>query len=136
MYRQNHLIRLRTVSQSLVLVTEPKQLLFAVALANVHAEVDEGSIYRVRHSVRVSLVRRTFNGHGTMVIRRTGRTPGAVFLFYTERDSAVITDTVVAACLPGRTGEATADTLRRKLTDYTVRGNTVNRMIAGTVFVR
>jgi len=52
-----------------------------------------------------------------MVIRRTGRTPGAVFLFYTERDSAVITDTVVAACLLGRTGEATADTLRRKLTD-------------------
>ena len=103
MYRQNHFIRLRTVRHSLILITEPEQLLFAVALANVHAEVDEGSVHSVRHSVRMSLVGRTFDGHGTMVIRRTGRTPGAVFLFYTERDSAVITDKLVKLfCREGR----------------------------------
>ena len=41
MYSQNHLIGLRTVRQSLVLVTEPEQLLFTIALSNVHAKVNE-----------------------------------------------------------------------------------------------
>ncbi len=48
------------------------------------------------------------------------------FLFYAKRDFPVFANTIVAACLTSRAGKAAADALRRKLTDHTMRSDTVN----------
>ena len=61
---QDHFVGLGGVIQGLVLVAQPKQLGFAIALADVHAELDEGLIDHILERIRFCAVAGALNGHG------------------------------------------------------------------------
>ena len=92
----------------------------------IDAELDERVIYGTVHGIRLIHVAGAFDGDSPLVIGIAGRTPAAVLFLDTERYPPIRTDSVVAACLTACAGEAAADALRRKLTDHTMRCDTVD----------
>ena len=97
---QHHLVRFRGVVQRLGLISQPEQLGFAVALADVGAKFNEPLVHHILKSVRLGVVAGTLNSDGSLVISIGGRAPGAVFLLHIHSDPAVHANAVVAACLP------------------------------------
>ena len=75
MYSDYHLIRLRIVVKSLVLITKPDKLLLTITLADINAKLDKSIINLAVHSVRVSGVAGAFNSNCSLVICITGRAP-------------------------------------------------------------
>lgn len=77
---QNHLAGLRLIGESLVLITEPDEFRFSVALANVYAQGDEFLIDRISERIRLCGIGRAFDGDRPLIVGVGGRTPGTVFL--------------------------------------------------------
>ena len=127
MYRQHHFIELRFIGEGLILITQPQELALAVTLTNINAQVHEGRIHSVIERIRSSIVGRTLDGDGLLVVLATGRTPRTVFLLNAHRDTTVSADTVATRLSRGADKTAT-DTLCGELTHYAVRRDTVNRM--------
>ena len=123
---QHHFICRRSIVECLIFITQPQELLLPVTLADIDTELDERVIYGTVHGIRLIHVAGTFNGDRPLVIGIAGRTPAAVLFLDTKRHATVRTDAVVAACLTARAGKAAADALRRKLTDHTMRCDTVD----------
>ena len=97
---QHHFIRLRIVAQRFRLISKPEQLGFTVALADIHAELDESLIHNILKRIRLGGVGCALNGDCPLVICIAGRAPAAVFLLHIHPDSSVCADAIVAACLP------------------------------------
>ena len=97
---QNHLVGFRGVVQRLGLISQPEQLGFAVALADVGAKFNEPLVHHILKSVRLGVVAGTLDSDGSLVISIGGRAPRAVFLLHIHSDPAVHANAVVAACLP------------------------------------
>ena len=97
---QHHLVRFRGVVQRLGLITQPEQLGFAVAPADIGAKLDESLVHHILESVRLGVVAGTLDGDSSLVVGCGGGAPGAVFLFHIHPDPTVHADAVVAACLP------------------------------------
>lgn len=120
MNRQHHLICRRGVIESFILVRQPNEFRFPVALADVSAELDETGVDRIVHRVRVEVVAGALDGDSSLVILPAGRTPAAVLFLDTKRHSAILADAVVAACLTARIDEAPTDAFRTQPTNDTV----------------
>ena len=135
MNRQHHLICRRGVIESFILVRQPDEFRFPVALADVGAELNEAGVDRIVHSIGVKIVAGALNGNGSLVILPAGRTPATVLLLDTKRHSAVLADAVVTACLTARADEAPADAFRTQLTNNTVGRDAVDavRSLPGVV---
>ena len=73
--RQDHLVRSGGVSQRLVFVAQPQELPFSVALADVHAQLDERLVNNVPEGVRLRGIRGAFDGDGTLVVGAGGGAP-------------------------------------------------------------
>lgn len=123
---QDHFVGLGGVIQGLVLVAQPKQLGFAIALADVHAELDEGLIDHILERIRFRAVAGALDGHGPLVVGIGGRTPAAVLLLNVHTDTTVKADAVVAAGLLGGRREDAAQRLHAALADHAVRRDAVD----------
>ena len=133
---QHHFICRRSIVECLIFITQPQELLLPITLADINAELDKRVIYGTVHGIRLIHVAGAFDGDRPLVIGIAGRTPAAVLFFDTKRHTAVCADAVVAACLTARAGEAAADAFRRKLTDHTMRCDTVDAVCPLSGMVR
>ena len=97
---QNHLVGFRGVVQRLGPISQPEQLGFAVAPADIGAKLDESLVHHILKSVRLGVVAGTLDGDSSLVVGCGGGAPGAVFLFHIHPDPTVHADAIVAACLP------------------------------------
>lgn len=112
---QHHLIRLRLIRERLVLVSQPQELFLAVSLADVRAEGDQLLVDHILKGIRLSRIGRALNGDSPLVVCIGRRTPGAVLFLYIHSDSAILADTVVAACLFGNRQEDIPQCFHRAL---------------------
>ena len=76
MHGQDHLAGLRFVIQRLVLIAKPQELRLAVALTDIHAQLDERLINDVTERIRLCGVGRALDGDCPLVVGIRGRTPG------------------------------------------------------------
>ena len=81
---QHHLIRLRLITECLILITQPEELFLAVALADIHAELNERLIDHILKRIRLRGVGRTLDSDRPLVIGIAGRTPAAVLFLDTK----------------------------------------------------
>ncbi len=123
---QYHLIRLRGVAQRFRLIFQPEQLGFAVALTDIHAELDERLVNDVLDRIRFGGIGSALNGDGSLVVCVGGRTPRTIFLLHIHTDPSVCADAVVAAGLTGCRIKNITQRFHTALTHHAVWRDTVN----------
>ena len=123
---QDHLICLRCIGQRRILVAEPQEFLFPVALADIYAELDQRLVDHIFKSIRLRGIGGAFNRDGTLVVGVAGGAPAAVFLFHVHADPAIHSNAVIAGSLPGCRREDTAERFHGALADHTVWRDPVN----------
>ncbi len=128
MYGQHHLVGFRCVIARFRFVSKPEQFGFSVALANVHAELDERLIHNILERIRFGGVGGALDGDGSLVVGIGGGTPGTIFLLHIHTDSTICANSVVATCLLGSGKKDVAKRLHRALTHHTVRRDAVDRV--------
>ena len=114
-----------------VFISLPKQPGDAVALADVHQQVNEGLVGRVGDRPRVlGNGVRHLNGDGPVVIAGGGGTPRTVGLVHIQTDAPVAADAVVAAGLAFLVLEQFAAALHGQVPGHTVDGDGVDGVLA------
>lgn len=136
MNSQHHLIRLRLITECLILITQPEELFLAVALADIHAELNERLVDHILKGIRLCGIGRALDGDRPLVVGAGGGTPGAVFLLHIHSHTTVHADAIVAACLSGSRQEDIAQRLHRALPHHAVGRNAVDavRPLPGVVW--
>ena len=130
MDRKDHLSGLRSVSQRLILIPKPDELVLSVALADIDAELDQRLVDNIPEGVGLRGIGGALDRDGTLVVGVAGGTPAAVFLLNVKADAAILVDTIVAGRLRGGLGKPTAQPLRCALANNTVRRDPVNTVSA------
>ena len=132
---QNHLIRFWLIRERLVLVSQPQELFLAVSLADIRAERDQLLVDHILEGIRLGRIGRALNGDRPLVVCIGRGTPGAVLFLYIHSDSAVLADTIVAACLFGNRQEDIPQCFHRALSYHTVGRDAVDgvRPLPGVV---
>ena len=126
--RDNHFIRLRRITQSLILIPKPQQFLFAVAFTDIHAEFDQLVIDLAVHGIGFFRIRRAFDRHSSLIISVAGSTPRSVLLLHVKPHTAILVDTVVAGSLCRGSGKPAAKAFCSTLAHNTVWRDTVDLM--------
>ena len=136
MHRQHHFIGLRLIRERLVLIAKPQELLLAVSLADIHAKSDQLLVNHILKGIRLGRIGRALNGDRPLVVCIGRGTPGAVLFLYIHSDSAILADTVVAACLFGNRQEDIPQCFHRALPHHAVGRNAVDavRPLPGVVW--
>ena len=110
----------------------------AVALADVHAEVNQcskGFVADVPLPARGIIVG-NFNSHGTIIICGIGTAPATVALVHIQPNPTIRADAVVGTGLSARGGEHSPASFYGQVARHVMDGNLVNGMIAGLRAVR
>ena len=134
--RQDHFIGGRAVTERLVLVAQPQELLLAIALADVHAELDERLVNDVPEGIGLGGVRGAFDGDGPLVVGVAGGAPRAVFLLHVKADAAILVDAIVGGSLRAGFCKPVTEALRRTLANDAVRCDPVDGVGALTGVIR
>lgn len=114
-----------------VFISLPKQPGDAVALADVHQQVNEGLVGRVGDRPRVlGNGVRHLDGDGPVVVAGGGGTPRTVGLVHIQADAPVAADAVVAAGLAFLVLEQFAAALHGQVPGHTVDGDGVDGVLA------
>lgn len=58
----------------MMVIPKPQELLLAVMLANIYAEIDKRGIYFIIHSIWLAYIAGTFDCDRTLVVSVAGRT--------------------------------------------------------------
>lgn len=83
----------------------------------------------------MSLIAGTFNCYSPLVICITGRAPAPVCFVYTQNNSSISPDSIITGRFSTGTGKAAANRFCRKLSNYTMRSDSVNRMCPSSAVV-
>ena len=88
--RQHHFVAFRGIRKSFLLAAEPEHLRFAIALADVGAELDQLLIYSVIHGIWRSFVTCALDRDRSLVVRITGAAPAPVALVHDQTHASVL----------------------------------------------
>ena len=133
--RHNHFICLGGIGKGFVLVPEPQDFSFPVALANIGHKVKKAGICLIRNLVRVGGITRNLNGYGSVIVGAGRTAPRTILFFHIHSNPAILANAIVGRSLFGSGGKDVPKGFNRTLTNHTMNGDPVNGVVAGAGFV-
>lgn len=78
MHHEEHFILFRLILYRSVLISEPKQFFLPVFPVDIHAQINQPVVDNLMHGIRLQLIRSTFNGNRSLIIRITRSILGTI----------------------------------------------------------